>query len=365
MLDFRLRCHQGCDCGRARLQDLEAFFTLFCELRHALVLMTPDHELNDVRNRINRERVLGPSIRPVLMDHQYVEVILVIVRDFPFDLLILEGLCKPLVPDVAQAVQRNLDVALAQQQGPDDDVGDVCLLAKVVEEARRRQYVERRVLPRPARVVVVAVDDEDGHRDVDVGVLVVDNLLLLVLRVAHRRHVERLHHALAAAAAVLPEEVHRLDQALARRLIVVEEVSPKEQDVGPVGRGDAEDLLEGDEGVVAAHDVPLEVAEVVVCGNYDPELVLSLRARRGGLVGSRHRAPVAGQKRACGMGLGGVQPVPLPYPAASAPGSGARQTQALSNPSWGPSEVLWPVLDPPPSRSDRHPASESSESAPS
>ena len=136
--------------------------------------------------------------------------------------------------------------ALAQQHRPDlhADIlalGVVTLVgcrevlpAKVVDQSARRQHVERAqraVRSGALRVVVIAVDREDGQADVEVRVLVVD-----------RRELERAPEAEAGvthdleldrprAHAELAQYGRRLVHARPRRLVLVEEIAAEQDHV--------------------------------------------------------------------------------------------------------------------------------------
>ena len=84
-----------------------------------------------------------------------------------------------------------------------------------------------------ARIVVVAVDGEDGDGDVDVRVLVVDGregALEDLVGVGEELDLARL-----GAQAVLAEAAHHLVERLAGGLVVVEEVAAEEHHVDLVG----------------------------------------------------------------------------------------------------------------------------------
>lgn len=68
----------------------------------------------------------------------------------------------------------------------------------------------------------------------------------------------------AVVEAVAAENLDGLDERGARGLVLVEEVAAEEDEVDAVALGDGANLLEGVEGVVAAHLILLHVTEVAV-----------------------------------------------------------------------------------------------------
>lgn len=137
--------------------------------------------------------------RPILMNAQDVEpIILTLLRPIHPNAIRSQLVMHALILDVAHAVERDFGITLLQQHRPDTDAyvretaGVRSLLAgfgrnvvvrgkldfaKVVDEARDGEDIQsgQGSLGADAlRVVMVAVDGEDGDADVEVGVFVVD-----------------------------------------------------------------------------------------------------------------------------------------------------------------------------------------------
>ena len=140
--------------------------------------------------RARPDGVFGVVLHFVLVDDEDVEPdgAAVVGGAEPADALGLEGLLEALVADVAEAEDGDAGGALGEEEGLDGDVVDAVLLAEVVEEAAGAEEIQRRVLAVAAGVIVVPVYDEDGQRDVEVRILVVDTYLVWQQQISRKQH---------------------------------------------------------------------------------------------------------------------------------------------------------------------------------
>eukprot|EP00411_Alexandrium_monilatum_P079144 CAMPEP_0175625248 /NCGR_PEP_ID=MMETSP0096-20121207/70370_1 /TAXON_ID=311494 /ORGANISM="Alexandrium monilatum, Strain CCMP3105" /LENGTH=438 /DNA_ID=CAMNT_0016930577 /DNA_START=149 /DNA_END=1462 /DNA_ORIENTATION=+ len=271
VLDLRLPHRQRCRHRGARLHDVELAHRTLLWVDVAIVLMAPDDKVQEVgQHLLMNGGLVGHTalvaLVPVLMQDHDVEPVLRVRGRLEADLSGLEGPVEPLVADVPQAVNRQLRPPLPHEHGSHDDVLEVLRAAKVVHEAGHLQEVSRTEVALTARIVMVAVDHEEGDLHVGVDVLVVDKAAGEEGWIA-----DHLEHDLTGAKAVAPQQLHGAVEGAPARLVFVEEVPAMEDEVGLLGPGGLKDLLEGVHRIAAADLVLLAVANMCVSGNQDAE----------------------------------------------------------------------------------------------
>ena len=282
---------------RARLQYHKLMFDARRERAHAaanaaLVLVAPDDEVDAAGQLCLADVPLGihagATWQPVLVQRQDGEPLVALLdRTRHLDVLALEAAREPLVAHVADAVQRELRRTFADQHRRERDLLKVARAPKVVDQVGRRENVERGKAAVAGRVVVVAMDGEDGQLHVVVRVFEVHRLVLAMevgLLVGHDLN---LH--LPAPETVVTQDLHALVHRAARGLVVVEEVACEQHHVHLLAIRDLEDLGERDKGVVAADGVLFAIPEMCVGGDQNAEDVVF-----GG-----HRRSVVGRARCC------------------------------------------------------------------
>mmetsp|Transcript_23312 Transcript_23312/g.71410 ORF Transcript_23312/g.71410 Transcript_23312/m.71410 type:complete len:254 (-) Transcript_23312:95-856(-) len=213
----------------------------------AFVLMTPNHN-------VHTRRQLGllyvallinacAALDPVLMYSQKIKP-LVCVHRWSRDshLLPLEHAVQPLITNMPQPVEGEFGLPLFNQDGMKCHSRDVVGATEVVDEIGRGHNIQRGQSTITRRIVVVAMDREDGELDIHVGILKVDLPVLVVKGgVAIGDHIES-HCSLAKD--VIAEQLHALLYGTPRRLVVVEQVAGKEDEIDLELVGLDEQLLE-------------------------------------------------------------------------------------------------------------------------
>mmetsp|Transcript_2005 Transcript_2005/g.4482 ORF Transcript_2005/g.4482 Transcript_2005/m.4482 type:complete len:236 (+) Transcript_2005:1139-1846(+) len=234
MLGLGLPFHERCGHGGTRLDHRELVLRALRDGIHApfdgaLVLVPPHDEVHAVGQQrlldVALHRDPCPTGQPVLVDRHQVEprVSLRSRRSRHRDFLAVEAARQPLVPHVAEPVERQLGRSLLDEDRRECDLLDVGGAAEVVDEVSGGEEVEGRQAAVTSRVVVVAVDGEDRQLDVVVRVLVV-HLAVLAMKV-RRLVTDDLELDLPIPQAVVAQHLHAPLQGLARWLVVVEEVA--------------------------------------------------------------------------------------------------------------------------------------------
>jgi hypothetical protein len=113
-----------------------------------------------------------------------------------------------------------------------------------------------------AWIIMVPVDGENRRGYVDVGVLIVDmgkRALEDLGGVAQKFELTGLH-----SETVLPERTHDLVHGLARRFVVVEQVTTEEDHIDITSAGELHDLIKSAPTVILANGVSLFKPDMVI-----------------------------------------------------------------------------------------------------
>mmetsp|Transcript_116158 Transcript_116158/g.339718 ORF Transcript_116158/g.339718 Transcript_116158/m.339718 type:complete len:252 (+) Transcript_116158:895-1650(+) len=241
------------------------------------MLVAPDDEVQETGQHLLVdagfcEHAPLVALVPILVQDHDVEPVLWVRWRLEADLPCLEGPMQPLVADVSQAVDRQLCSTLAEQHRLYDYVLEILGAPKVVHQAGHLQEVARTEVGVSTRVVVVAMDHEEGDLHVGVHILVVDEATGKDGGIA-----DHLEENLSRSKAISPEQVHGPVQGASGRLVLVKEVTAMEDEIGFLGSGELQDLLERVQRICTADLVLLTVSDMGVGSNQNAEGIIVLR----------------------------------------------------------------------------------------
>jgi hypothetical protein len=134
-------------CG-AGLQKVNAVLVALEDLRDRLMFVGPDDQMEELWDHAFRDGVPPGDSKMhalvlVLVEHEDVEpVVFVFEGPFELDAFVFEGHVKALVLHVANAVERDLGGAFAEQDRDHLDVLNIGHLAEVVHVVVRRHQVD-------------------------------------------------------------------------------------------------------------------------------------------------------------------------------------------------------------------------------
>jgi hypothetical protein len=154
----------------------------------------PDDHVEPRREKLLRQVVamLHSVTRAILVHDGEVEPQLrICLRLLPLHAVHLERAMQTLVAHIPHAVQRQLALTLRHQDRMVHDRVDALNFPKVIEKRARVQEVHRAVGTGAGRIVVVAVDGEDGKSDIEIWVLVIHRFAAGVRRTASEHAVRK------------------------------------------------------------------------------------------------------------------------------------------------------------------------------
>ena len=139
------------------------------DLRDGLVLVSPDNEMEKLRNHALCDRIAAThsqvhSFVFVLMQHQDVKpFVFLFQRPLELDLSVFESHVEPFIFHVTDTVQCNLGTALSEENRDDLDIFNVGDFAEVIYVVILAHQVDITEVLEAAWVVVIAVDHENWH----------------------------------------------------------------------------------------------------------------------------------------------------------------------------------------------------------
>lgn len=156
---------------RSRLGDESFGSPVHLRLDAAVVLVSPDDEIEEARQFVLGDEIEASAVRSILVQDHHVEDVLVVdVRLEDFDFVVAEEPGEAFVVDVTQAVQREFRRVLLQNDRRDFHLAQVVPLAEVVDESRLAEDVHGTQVTGAANVVVVAVDGEQRNGNIIVRI---------------------------------------------------------------------------------------------------------------------------------------------------------------------------------------------------
>lgn len=186
-------------------------------LRNRLMLMRPHNKMEKLRNHAFCDGVPATHAKMhalvlILVQNQYVEpIILVFQRSLELDALVLKGHVESFILHVTDTVESNLSLALPEEDWDHLYVFNVGDLPEVIDVVVGAHQVDVAQVLKPARVIVVPVNDKYRQRHGKVLVHVV-RLGVLV----------RLELDVLLAKNVIVEEVLALPESLAGWFVLME-----------------------------------------------------------------------------------------------------------------------------------------------